>query len=264
MIRCPNCYHRFRSDKKFCPKCGRSRAELAAYIEEKREIAADQRAASQTWLGVRSMVGLYAMLMGFNFLAAYVLPTDKPWGLLGVDLVIVTVCIVWLLSSRGALRAWSGPGFNVFYLMAIPLGGVLTYAITVFDNNIAVTLLGLRDLIGRTQGIDRFVESPIPLGVQIVSIALIPGIFEEIFFRGMVQGTLETALSKRDAWIVQAIVFAIAHINPIGFFTYLLLLGLYFGWLRNRSNSIIPGMIAHFSHNLLCVLAGHYHWKFVG
>ena len=22
VIRCPNCYHRFRSDKKFCPKCG--------------------------------------------------------------------------------------------------------------------------------------------------------------------------------------------------------------------------------------------------
>src|SRR6185369_12740160 len=112
-------------------------------------------------------------------------------------------------------------------LMAIPLVGVLTYAITVFDNNIAMTILGLRDLIGRTQGIDRFVESPIPLPVRIVSIALIPGIFEEIFFRGMIQGTLETALSKRDAWIVQAIVFAIAHINPIGFFTYLLLLGLY-------------------------------------
>jgi len=142
----------------------------------------------------------------------------------------------------------------------IPLCAVLTYAITVFNNNLAVTLLGLRDLIGHTQGIDRFIESPIPLSIQVISIAVIPGIFEELFFRGMVQGTLETALSRRDAWIVQAIVFAIAHINPVGFFTYLFFLGLYLGWLRNRSRSLIPGMIAHFSHNLVCVLADHYHW----
>jgi membrane protease YdiL (CAAX protease family) len=264
LTRCPNCYNTFRSDKKFCPKCGRSRAELTAYVEQKREIQADQRAASLTWQRLRTMVWIYVMLMVFNFLAAYLLPTEKSLGLLGADSVIILLCIVWGCSSKGTLGGRFRIGSSPLLLLAVPILAAVTFGITVFNNNLAVTLLGLSKLLEQTRGIDRFIESPIPLAVRIVSIAVIPGIFEEIFFRGLVQGTLETALSKRDAWIVQAIVFAIAHINPIGFFTYLLLLGLYFGWLRNRTGSLIAGMIAHFSHNLICVLADHYHWRLMG
>ena len=46
----------------------------------------------------------------------------------------------------------------------------------------------------------------------------------------------------------------VSHCN----WNYLLFMGWYLGWLRNRSGSLVPGMLVHFTHNLLALLATYY------
>src|ERR1700678_1459671 len=53
-------------------------------------------------------------------------------------------------------------------------------------------------------------------------------IVEEVAFRGVIQGPL----------------FGLLHLSPLVFPSHMLM-GLCFGFLRNRSNSLYPGMLVH-------------------
>jgi uncharacterized protein len=259
-IRCPNCRKSFSSRLNFCPKCGRSRKELDEYVEEKKLIASSQRETGSAWNRLHQMTVFYLVVLALNFVAAYLLPLGTAWGMLVADSTLIVVCATWMLSTPGLLAGKFKAGYKFYILPLLPFAAIVTYFVTVTNNAIMIWLLGLTDIHQRFRGLDSFYEAQISLVVLIISVCVVPGIFEEIFFRGLVQRTLEEMMSSREAWIVQAVVFAIAHLNPIGFFTYLTFMGLYLGWLRNRSGSLIPGMLVHFTHNLLVVLNDRYRW----
>jgi len=73
--------------------------------------------------------------------------------------------------------------------------------------------------------------------------ALLPGVCEEILFRGAIQGTLERKGAVK-AVVITAILFALFHLNPWNFAAPLLL-GLAFGFATICSNSIIPAIVWH-------------------
>ena len=83
-------------------------------------------------------------------------------------------------------------------------------------------------------------------------VALCPGIFEELAFRGLIQGRLAALFGSTTSIIVTGIAFAWGHggsIGPIHFG-----LGLYLCWLRARCGSLIPGMFLHACYNATIVL----------
>lgn len=108
-------------------------------------------------------------------------------------------------------------------------------------------------------GIDSgFAETLTALGpaLSFVLIAVIPGIFEEIAFRGLIQGRLSALLGQHQGVLVTGVVFALAHgfsvATPIH-----LGIGLYLGWLRVRSQSLLPGMACHMLYNTLALFLIH-------
>jgi membrane protease YdiL (CAAX protease family) len=60
-------------------------------------------------------------------------------------------------------------------------------------------------------------------------------------------------LGEREAWLVQAAFFSILHLSPVIFPTHFAM-GLIFGWLRMRTDSLIPGMILHALWNAAIIL----------
>jgi membrane protease YdiL (CAAX protease family) len=84
--------------------------------------------------------------------------------------------------------------------------------------------------------------------------ALLPGVCEEILFRGAIQGTLERKGTVK-AVIITAFLFALFHLNPWNF-AVPLLLGLAFGFATIHSNSIIPAMVWHTMVNAMAFTAG--------
>jgi membrane protease YdiL (CAAX protease family) len=96
-----------------------------------------------------------------------------------------------------------------------------------------------------------------PLFVILI-IAVQPGIFEELAFRGVIFGGLRHVLSPVEAVIVSAAMFMIIHLS-VPSFPHLFVIGLALGWLRVRTGSLYPGMLLHFCHNLLCV--GWEYWR---
>ncbi len=90
--------------------------------------------------------------------------------------------------------------------------------------------------------------------VNIVVVALIPAIGEEMFFRGVLQRHLTQAFRNvHVAIITTAFIFAFAHFE---FFTFLprLLLGLILGYIVYWLKNIWSSIIAHFTNNFLGVM----------
>jgi hypothetical protein len=100
-------------------------------------------------------------------------------------------------------------------------------------------------------------ESLPELGFVILVVAIVPAIVEELLFRGFVQGSFQRRFTPLSAILFSGVIFAFFHLNPFSLVP-LIGLGLYFGFLRYRSDSIIIAMTAHFLNNVLAVLAVYF------
>jgi len=83
---------------------------------------------------------------------------------------------------------------------------------------------------------------------QIVNVALITPIVEEIIFRGLIHTRLRRALPKAAAVAVSSVIFGIAHGNIIGFF-YAGALGVILALVFEKYESVIPPMLIHAGFN---------------
>ena len=97
--------------------------------------------------------------------------------------------------------------------------------------------------------------------VNLVMIAVLPAIGEELMFRGGVQRSINKMFENHHAAIwISAIIFSAIHIQFYGFLPRLLL-GAGFGYLYYFSGSIWYAMLAHFLNNAYAVCAALYMQK---
>lgn len=106
------------------------------------------------------------------------------------------------------------------------------------------------------------------LTANIIIIALLAGIGEEFFFRGLLQSMLKGAFMScaksgdTPAWIIHstiwiiAFIFSAIHLQFYGFIPRLLL-GAWFGYLLWWSGSIWIPVIAHFTNNALSTITNY-------
>ena len=88
-----------------------------------------------------------------------------------------------------------------------------------------------------------------------IALCLLAPLTEEILFRGLIFRTLRRAIPVPAAIILQALLFGIFHMNIVQGI-YATLLGICFGCLAYRYNSVIPGILLHMSINCSSYLVG--------
>ncbi len=81
-----------------------------------------------------------------------------------------------------------------------------------------------------------------------------PGVFEELAFRGLLQGRLHVLMGRIQGILVVGAAFGMAHGITIGL-PFHIGLGIWFAFLRDRSGSLVPGMVAHMLYNAGIVIA---------
>lgn len=96
-----------------------------------------------------------------------------------------------------------------------------------------------------------------PLIAGLFFTALFPAVFEELAFRGFIFNNLFILRGKWAAIIGSTFIFSIVHFSVISLF-WLIPFGFILGYLRNKYNTIIYGMIAHFTHNATVVIIDLY------
>jgi uncharacterized protein len=147
---------------------------------------------------------------------------------------------LWPLLSRSPNPRW--------YVIA---AGWATVTFTV-----AAAMVGLLTKITRIEPIlinPDFFQAGFGWPAIVFWTAVMPAIFEELAFRGVILESLTRLLARREAILVSAFMFAILHLSVFSL-PHLVLIGAVLAWLRLRTGSLLPGMLLHFAHNLMCVV----------
>ncbi len=117
--------------------------------------------------------------------------------------------------------------------------------------------LQLREVEKQAQIITSRILSGTSLGqliINVIVVALVPAIGEELFFRGVLQRHLkETFRNAHVAIVLTALIFAFAHFE---FFTFLprFLLGLILGYIAYWYKNLWAPILAHFTNNFIGVM----------
>jgi ABC-2 type transport system permease protein/sodium transport system permease protein len=103
----------------------------------------------------------------------------------------------------------------------------------------------------------------IPPAVILVSLALIPAVCEELFFRGYLFQALSCRFSPLGTLLISAVLFGLFHVvassaAALERFLPSTFLGLMLGWVCWRSGSVLPGMVLHGCHNGLLLMIAYY------
>lgn len=100
-------------------------------------------------------------------------------------------------------------------------------------------------------GIDTLSEQSFVIYIiAILTYVLIVPILEEILYRGIILRFLENKYSFFAGLMISSLLFGLAHDYDFAFIIFATLMGIIYGLLYKKTNSIIPGIIGHMTYNL--------------
>ncbi len=200
------------------------------------------------WLVLISILIVIPFAIIGDFFKKY---TIQGGGLIDSLIFLVAYVIPFLIIIRlglKRLRSINSIDFN-FKFNKIPFNIIFISIITALAATIIID--PLVELIPMSDSFrDFMLKLAQPNIFSFLSIVIIAPILEEIFFRGIILEGFLKNYSPQKAIIWSAFIFGIIHLNPwqaIGAFAT----GIIIGWIYWRSNSLIPGILIHFTNNLI-------------
>lgn len=135
-------------------------------------------------------------------------------------------------------------------LMAVIIGIPAAFVFTGMNNGF-IYLLSRMDIMLPSSKLPELTvyQGPVSFALVLMVSVLLPGIIEELMFRGVMQGSMEMEGGRVSVIILQAFAFSIFHADPL-FILSPFLAGLLLGYLRQKTGSIFPGILAHISLNM--------------
>jgi membrane protease YdiL (CAAX protease family) len=208
-------------------------------------------------LALSTVIGIVLLVMGYD--------TTDPAFLLGSTIGLWIglggSCVVAVRSKGSGSLAdlgldkprWTdvalGIGFGIAGVIVVSIVAALIQAID-------------KDLLpgGRSEISDPVNRGGV-LGIAVIYLIAVVGapFFEELFFRGLVQGTLTARWGFGIGVVVQAVLFGLVHLDPnngwgnVGTFVIITVVGLGLGTIRHYSHRLPPGMFTHASANAIIV-----------
>jgi len=194
------------------------------------------------------------------------------WSLIvfGLALPVIGFAVVRFLPNREMLTvlgAFFLIGFLAVIVAVAPLGKAAFPALGLRPANwkypvfgalgtlflsVAVSQIGIEPQ-GMKQVID-VVREPHELILSLLLLSVLAPIVEELVFRGLLYGWIAGRWGGTPALIVSSLAFAAAHWEP-AHIILVLPLGFLFGWLRRRTDSLLPSLFSHIVNNGFALLA---------
>jgi membrane protease YdiL (CAAX protease family) len=153
-----------------------------------------------------------------------------------------------MVAARGLTlaRLRLVPGRESGFDLLVAIVGVLSLG-QALDS--ATTLAGL-GTGGSMSAIRRALEgaSGPELLLAVVTIGILAGVAEELFFRSYMQSMFRERWDARRAVLVTAVCFGVLHLDPVHA-PLAIALGIYLGYLTERTGSALPAMVCHVVNN---------------
>ena len=162
------------------------------------------------------------------------------------QLAILVTTFAFALLTRRPIRSslgWQRPALSFGEWTAILIGSGIPFAVAIGAASIPPSLGGTAGLpeMWRTM-------APFQVVVWVLFIGAVPGVVEELFFRGYVQRRFLERWKAPMAIGVTSVLFALLHMDPPAM-ALALVLGVWLGIVAWRTGSIWPGIAIHASIN---------------
>jgi membrane protease YdiL (CAAX protease family) len=204
------------------------------------------------------LLGVIALAAGFDPATAGGMSSPLLFAA-GLGVYLMLLLAVYWFAVRRPGSSWQLLGVRAFSPVWLPLLPLLLLAqllgMVIINTQIAIYFTGGNfenpQIEAITGGMTLTARD---LLLLLLLIAVIAPIAEELFFRGMLHPVLRQRWSPRWAIVLNALIFALIHFIPI-LIPGLFFVGLMLTWVRERTQSVIPGAILHCLQNGLVVLA---------
>ncbi len=177
----------------------------------------------------------------------WILPNREMLTILGAFFVIGLLGVVVAIAplGRAAVPALGLRPVSWKYLVFGPLA---TLALSVVVSQLGIEPQGMKQVLD-------FVPKQVVLSLLLL--AVLAPLVEELVFRGLIYGWIAGRWGTMAGFIVSSLAFAAAHFEP-AHIVLVLPLGLLFGWMRRRTDSLLPSLVAHILNNGFALLAAVY------
>jgi membrane protease YdiL (CAAX protease family) len=196
-----------------------------------------------------SLILFFVALAAIGFLVLRFVPPHDMLQILGAFFAIGFLAVVVAVAplGRAAIPALGLRGAHWKYIVFGALG---TMALSVAVSQFGLQPEGMKQVFEIVRDLHQ-------LALSLLLLAVLAPLVEELIFRGLLYGWLAGRWGRNVGWIVSSIAFAAAHTEP----AHIILvfpLGLLFGWLRQRTDSLLPSLVAHIANNGLALVAAAY------
>lgn len=190
------------------------------------------------------------------FLGGYVQSIEIYSGLLITQYLIILFPTILYLKIRGysMKNVLKLNKVSIKQTIIIPFIVIFAYPVGAFLNYLFILLLS---------NFIKIRPAPIPIPksspefiLGLIVISLSPGICEEILFRGMIMSSYER-LGKNKAIIISSVLFGIYHFNLQNLLGPIFL-GIIFGFIVYKTDSIYSSMIAHGANNAIALAISYF------
>lgn len=166
----------------------------------------------------------------------------------------VSIRTAWRIRS---VPVWIWPTAVLLGVSAWPL----IYELVLATRSFGLTNLSDERLKQVATILERWKQVPVPL--MVMTLGVVTGFSEEVFFRGFLLSGLRTSLKPWPAAIVCGVIFGAFHViaadgATLERFLPSTTLGILLSWIAVRTGSLLPGMIVHICHNSALLLLASY------
>lgn len=230
---CNTCQAPLSGSERFCGNCGNEvKAEVA------KSTPTPDAIAPAAWYYFATLI----LLASYKFTSAF------PEGFTGSVLISVIDAVIvigfWIHFRQSIASVFQLRGIRVGVILAIiccALGAAVVVSFAAEFISFAV----LDDVYYSPY---LYEDTTNPFLWTVIFTCVFPAVVEEVAFRGFLFENIRTLTSDKGALYVTSFLFGILHLSVLSLF-WLIPLGLAFGWLRLRYNTLWYGIIAHFSYN---------------
>lgn len=170
---------------------------------------------------------------------------------LNISMMMLSIGLVAFATKRNNLSTSKDLG------LVFPKVKDLLFWATLF-----IVLIFIEDYASSLQGdekVDSWLDkyTALQIVIRVLGIVVLAPISEELIFRGLLFWKIKTTqLGTIGAIVLPAILFSLIHIQYAGSLTFLIIFidGLFYGFARHHSGSVILAIILHALSNLGAVL----------
>jgi membrane protease YdiL (CAAX protease family) len=207
--------------------------------------------SNEQWKIIRSIIIFYSL---------YLASTLPLYWNVNKKMVLIVGCIdalliifYWMISKVTIIPLFR---FNLMVFIYIFVGVgtlVLLLPLNLTYHNLLIKIFG----IIKTKVSNPYITMGYDFGMLVFILCVMPAIWEEIAFRGLIQTGLSKQFTRWEVILITSATFAIIH-NAFFSWPYLFLLGIVLAILRIKSESLWPPMVAHFVHNFAIIYIAYY------